>query len=319
MGEPRDRSGSTSNRGSRRKAANYDGKINCGVCTSPVDDAVDCERCEKSVCLSCAEITTGEYDILKTKKYLSWKCQVCCDLPKASNKKKQSELSIVLDQLKTMREDQNKNMRSFDQKLDNLEMKIEAKIEQKVEEKVEQMLEEKIAKNLKESIIKEVNQVMKEHKEREIRENNLVFFKVCESVATEKTERIQEDIQSVHDVLEAIGLSDEDYIITKAYRIGSKEAKKDEEGQNQASNETEPRPLKVCLEKKESKKTILGAAKKLKDVKDEKIKGVAISADMTPAQRKERKERRAKEKRSTHQKSHDQSPFRGSQEPVGGN
>jgi len=304
MAEIKERLSSTSSRGNRRKAANYDGKTDCEFCTSPVDVVVECDRCDKKVCLDCAEITQEEYDIFKAKRNFQWRCQICCEQPKtASRKKQQSELSIVLDQLKTMREDQNKHMRSFDQRLDNLEKKLESTIEQKVEEKVEKIMEERIERNFKDSIITEVRQIMKEHKDRELRENNLVFFNVPESKATEKTEKIQEDIQIVCEVLQAIGIKDEDYDITKAYRLGNPKSDQSQEG-------TKSRPLRVCLDKKESKKKVLGAAKKMKDVTEEKIKNIAISADMTSAQRQERNERRARDRSKTEKVSPDTDSFR---------
>ena len=54
----------------------------------------------------------------------------------------------------------------------------------------------------------------------------------------------------------------------------------------------------------------------MKEVTDEKIKKVAISPDMTSAQRQERKDRRAKEARKAQKKSQESEAFRDSSQEA---
>ena len=99
---------------------------------------------------------------------------------------------------------------------------------------------------------------------------NLIFFNIKESKREEVTERIEEDIKEIKQVLKKIDACADKF--SKPIRLGKK------------CDGAKPRPVKIRLSSQEEISQILRQAKKLRGT------DIFISRDMTPLERREWKE-----------------------------
>ena len=99
-----------------------------------------------------------------------------------------------------------------------------------------------------------------------------MFFNISEPQEEEAKDREQKDCQTVTSLCRELGI--ESVGIQKSYRVGKAQPGKH-------------RPLKITLDQRHTKYSILKNAKKLKH--SQTFKGVGISLDQTPKEREQEK------------------------------
>ena len=217
---------------------------------------IQCEICEEWVHPVCIDISLEAYDILFKKGVsalsgFKWFCDKC-DI----------KLIQTIDKMATI-----------ESKTTILEKDMKVVIERV----------EKIEKNIKHSVKDEVSEFLEHKDEIDWRKNNLVVFGLPEPVEpsgistgpwnTEK--KIEQDTIKIKEIITTelgVGLSPRNEIYG-ARRLGT-------------WNPDRPRPLRITFDDIQTKRSVLGSAKKLKQSTDPVLKGMHINPDLTEEQRK---------------------------------
>ena len=253
----------------------------CEVPTNVFDKGMSCDACQKWECITCSQVPETVYDAMQGQDVtkLKFKCEDCT--------KKAPQDNAILDKLDQVIQFQAQQFSTLDTKVTNMESNMdikftnleevmEEKIDSKINEKMEQLFEEKVQNTMRKEIVNEVKEILKEQKDRERKECNVVFFNIAEPTATIQAELKTADMSFIVGICEEMGVGD--ITIQKMFRLGKKN-----------EDSAKPRPIKVCLTTQQERKAVLTGARNLKDTKNEEYKKVGIAPDQTLAQREMRK------------------------------
>ncbi len=166
-------------------------------------------------------------------------------------------------------------------------------VDQSVEVKFENVKDDfsKIKDSITEAkaSMKETKDFLSEEKDKESRKNNIIIYRMIESVAESNVDRQKDDVRAcVQLVRNALLLPCDENEFKRIFRLGKKEAGKD-------------RPLLVEFKNNVLKNHVMESLGRLKDAEDE-FKRLSISHDMTKTERDETKRlvQQAKERTILH-------------------
>lgn len=251
-------------------AAEQDTTI-CPVCQELVnetDRAIECEICLSWFHQACCKVSDSLYNIISSDEndQISWYCTYC----KRGAKQIMSKLQQVNKRQNKMDSELIKissNQDKTDDRVDNIEKRLHELEQNKSVPKAPGI------SNTTEIIAKSVQEM----ETRYDRSNNVIFFNVPEDGTDDIETRKKSDLDTANHICrEQLEVTAS---IEKTVRLGAK-------------NESNKRPLKVCLEKKEQRTNILRNAKKLRNSTNEMLSQVYIAPDLTPQQREDSKKLR---------------------------
>lgn len=214
----------------------------------------------------------------------------------ATNSSENKKEDAIMGKLQKLIDLHTEQFNQLNNKLENLEKSLEDKIDQKIDEKLqtvhqkmatvneklEKVVENKVNNTLKKQILDEVKEVVHEHKERDRKACNIVFFNVIEPEQEDPGQRMESDVNFIVEICQEMGVHDA--TIKRLFRLG----------RNKPDDPEKARPLLVSFSSQEEKKRVLASAKNLKHTNHKDFKKVGLAPDLTPLQRKERKARLTK-------------------------
>ena len=248
--------------------------VECVVCSkyfvNKHDKLIECDRCEKWVCLPCSNLTSEQYDAIDDN--LIWFCRHC---------RKPAIQAVKTDQ--SIEEKCNKFLAMFkseiNEKMSDIQKKVSSiESSQKSMENQLSVLNENDNPHLKskghtmgdEAIIKEV-QI------REERKCNAILYNVREPETNLKDERKTIDTNVVNEIIE---LCDEDIgknSFTNLVRLGKKEPDR-------------IRPIRITFNNTDVKRQFFRNLGNLKSEKNENYKEVSVNHDLTVLEREKEKQ-----------------------------
>jgi len=267
-------------------------KVNCIFCGETIDKkkpAIRCDICVNWVCFTCSNLSKVLYaEISKAEESdIEWMCRVC--------KGTKTDLRSINDTLKDLIRSNDDRLSTVESKLTNLETNLKESVEEskKMKESVRNDLAEDIGKvrtdiagdlsKMRSDITDEIDKRLKEKEDIAKRERNLFFYKVPESDDSESTNRIVHDRNYVFKVCEEIGIKEPK--LTSVVRFG-----KIVRNEDKTINTSKPRPIRITFLEKRERRLVLTNAKLLKTPKDESLKSISISRDLTAVERNQYKE-----------------------------
>jgi hypothetical protein len=239
---------------------------------------VECEHCDRWLCLKCADLDEPSYTFLKNKTSVHWYCLACT---------KQAVSAVKTDNLietkckeycegfkKELRAEMKAKWDEFSQKLGNTKAALEREDNALKQSVVD--LKAEMDRKFGDVATEAASVSVKEMQEREWRRNNIVIFKMQESPNLDPNARKEEDMAHVNNICTILDITTQ---IRNAVRLGKKEPGK-------------VRPLKVTLGTSLDVTNIIKVARKLEEVTARehlKYKDIIIKNDQTPMERDERR------------------------------
>lgn len=168
-------------------------------------------------------------------------------------------------------------LNKFEDRLVSVENSLESKASKQDVASISQSLKAMDQKIQQLAAAKEPTQItnvedsVKEIKDRDSRKTNIVWFGIPESVSEEATTRKQEDIDGVKELCDSV--LEVSVEIKQAKRLGKKADKS--------------RPLLVTLENADQVSNVLKNSRKMSEHSNERIKKVSVKRDMTPLEREQ--------------------------------
>ena len=231
----------------------------CKICNILVDDgkAIGCNKCDAWVHWKCSELTEPQFNFLNKPNCpdsIKWICPVC-------EADKDSTPASVRDA-----------------KLDTLSALVLTVTQQN--QQIIQSMSSSISKSkaVEDDIARNVTEALEDHKERDDRRNNLIFFNVPESGATEDGEG--DDIYKVKAVVRHVCQLTEVDEVTSPSIVRLGDIRKPSPDQPNPR----PRPIKLVFPESAIRDKVLKNARRLKD---SKFKKIGISPDKTKKEREE--------------------------------
>ena len=267
--------------------------VKCRICLEVFvgenDMLVICDRCENWVCLQCSGLSETQYKSLDGN--LQWYCDDCklpaiqaVKVDRSIEEKCKEYLDAFKEEFKTEIDNQLKEMREDIQDIRNKQMQSNPSGD-KVETTVQKAIQESIK-------IQE-----QEQNDREKRKNNIILFNVVEAETNMKEERLKHDTELFKRICDEICDGNTNRIeVTEIRRIGKKSEIRDGE-----KTENRCRPMIVKLKEQTSKRQILVNANKIHDSKDDSLKPVRMSHDLTLKERETAKHLHQEAKRRENQ------------------
>ncbi len=250
------------------------------------DKLIECERCEKWICLKCSGLTEGQYEAMNDESLgcmLHWFCITCTELA-VKAVKTDNDLDEKCKQY----------MARFKSEI-RAELKEEfAKIQTSLEEKLTQEIKTVNSKidnlnlpkpqvaNDDSPRVENMELMMEEMKDREARKLNLIIFNLEESDAVQGEERKNYDHEESRKILSTIGAT---VPITRPTRLGKR-------GDGKIG-----RPLRITVSSVSDQHTVLKAAATLRG--HHKYGEVFINKDQTPWEQRQWKKLLEERKRKT--------------------
>ena len=268
----------------------------CTACdtlyTKDDDKLIECERCERWICLDCSGMSEEHYNLLNDSKYgefLHWFCQQC-NQQAMKDWKTGNAIEIKCKEYMTkFKSEITEELRGELQKVEEtLEMRISDEI-QKVNVRIDGLESERkqaTAGDSEEKTEEEVEKFLEEVRDREARKHNLVIFNLKESDATDGEERKNFDSECVRKLLSSIGAA---VPFSSVTRLGKR-------GDN-----TVARPVRITTASTDDKHRVLKAAVKLKDLED--YSRVYVNRDQTPLEQRQWKKLLEERKRKMQESS----------------
>lgn len=245
------------------------GTNNCGKCKVEVkstDNGLFCELCRKWFHAGCGKCSLSLYKVLQEEDQQLWFCPECrpgvvqaCAQVKRLKEENQT-MKQEMKELKEKYEDLTKEIKQMDERR---KVREEGMVDRAVGEAVKRM----------EMLLAESERQKEEKEDRERRRKNVIIFNLPESNKEQGKDRELDDKQTCEQVFERT-LNVGGCKIEKVFRLGKKQ-------------DAKVRPTMVKFEDEVSKWQIISKAKYLKEQKDETIKGLIISLDLTLQQREE--------------------------------
>ena len=243
----------------------------CHRCELPVDKTITCSGCKLTFCLRCGKISETLYNCITAGEMndFHWSCKSCkSTFPSLQN------ISASLEDFKGKYENR---MSNLEQKVEN----IKHTTKQEVTSQISSMKQD-IIDSLKSDINVVVDKRNRELEDRKRRELNITLFNLPEHNSYDNSENKRKDEIDVRSISASLGL--EILNIVTTYRLGKKVQSK-------------TRPLRVVLDSKSQRKFLLDNARHISSKTSEIYQSVVIAKDLTPEQRKERREKIQEKKR----------------------
>ena len=206
----------------------------CGNCTLGLimGQSIVCKgECKQDFCYMCADLKPQQCEMLNGTLGSSWKCKTC--RKNNSQLTNSSDLNGILLAMKNSMEEDRQERRTqiseINEKLHSisgLTTKVE-KIETEIAthddrlSKLETKIETKIEKSKPGEIdVRQTNAIIRELREIESREKNLIFSNIPEPVSQLPENRKQEDLEKTLNILKALEITD--IMPIKVIRVGKK-------------------------------------------------------------------------------------------------
>ena len=279
----------------------------CTACDADVgenDKGLECEICKKWWHAGCVDIKDLEYDMLSRheKGSIHWYCPLCNIKTMHMVKLIQTlndRMSYNENQLDEIKLDIQNRMQSINTTLNGMQADIamlrkdidqgqaQQTIITEMKNDVEKVKTQNFADIVQQEMRKmegEVNMVKKtleetregaeEEREREMRKNNIIIYRMKESVAPSAELRQQEDSEMVGQLLQSVlELPYDDGNVKKIIRLGKKQ-----------ENTVTDRPVLVEFSNRTVKNYVMENLNKLGKA-EKKFKDLSITYDMTPKER----------------------------------
>ena len=232
---------------------------------------MNCDSCENWVCLKCANMPQSLY--LELQKHadesdntalINWYCKICKGLA--------SDMKTINTNVLELKKSNEERLNRMEDKISNLEKSVKDTVRQEVEV-VRDELSNSVQKNLSETVSKLVDTRLKEMEDRKNRASNMIFFNVPSLEDPTPTVRKEHDIFMIKQLFNEI-FPEETFLVTTCFRLGKKKPE-----------DTKEPPLKVICDSKAQRRRLLQNAKSILDNKDENLKKVIVSRDLTVEQR----------------------------------
>lgn len=276
-------------------SSNDEGEIlNCDVCTESVEQLIQCDRCLIWFCCTCAKIPTRMLEALYEFSALHWFCCRCDKIainaiksfndqsPRTSDVTSciTEAISTAMNSLKLSLQETINNLQNASHAAPTLTSVVSETPTMDVESpSLSPGLLPKPKSLTVHDISQAVSSCMSEEKEKQKRKLNLIMHNVPESSSTEGQQRKQDDIVKVREIFaNTLQVTSK---VTNAVRLGKKGEK--------------TRLLKITVDSEKDKASILRNAMKLRSCDSpDHLKKIFITPDMTPKEREENKNLRAK-------------------------
>lgn len=255
----------TSNQPKRLRIGSDDAETECQKCSSIIKENIACSGCKLKYCLKCAKINEALYKCIQAGEMdqFIWSCTSCrATFPSLEN------ITSALNDLR----------KSNDDRIGNLEGRVKS-IEEGNQVDIQMSvssMKEDIITSLKDDLDKLVDIRIREIDDRKRRDCNILIFNLPEPRNRRPEENKKSDEEDVKALSLHLGL--ENIQILTIFRLG-----------RQTSGSC--RPLKVVLQNKSHKKYLLDNAKHIQAKAPHNMRRVVIVRDLTPTQRKERRDR----------------------------
>ena len=251
-----------------KQSTSADDIWNCKVCeleySDPDDRLMECEYCDEKFCIQCIGITKDQYEIVSDPQF-SWYCKDC-----------KEKVSRCIKYEKEIEKRCEAYMAKLEEKYDARFNAIEGKVSA-IEKQIKQPnTTQASAAKVDEVVEEKLQERDEELKQRELRKNNMIIFKLDEPDTNLKEERAKLDVEAIVKMCSEIGVDEftkEDIITTT--RLGKK------------SENVTPRPLLVKLKEAKVKKELFMRLQTLAEV--DEYKDVSVNHDLTMKQRQEYK------------------------------
>ena len=254
------------------KSGLKEGKDVCKICESEVteqDKGISCDVCEYWLHSKCAKISDSNYKIYK-KESLQWVCPTCMKAKKDVNGLYQSMIEMIKSSEEDRENDKEERemmmtmMKKMSLQISGLEKIIDDKINEKI----------KLTEN---EILTKINEEMEERLEKFKRRKNIIVYGVAEREGRNEKERFETDCKNIKDLLTEIKTDIKSYEVT---RIGKF---------NGEGSKIRPRPIRIELSNESDKFEILKNAIRIRNTRNENLKRVVITTDMSFKQRQSEK------------------------------
>lgn len=249
----------------RSRQDSSDPETSCQKCDKIIKEKIMCQGCKLDYCVKCAGITPTLFECLIQGEMedFFWSCKSCrATFPSLDN---------ITKILKDSQEKSNARMNKLEDRVSSLESSKD-EMRQSV-----LVMKDEIVSSVKEDISKLVDARHSELEDRRRRETNITIFNLIEHNFPTGNENKKADEEDFNVLCSSLGVETPGF--TNCFRLGRKVANK-------------TRPLKVLLNSKVQRKTLLDNAKYIKDKAPPNMRRVIISKDLTQIQRNERKQRR---------------------------
>ena len=262
----------------------------CSSCEHNLDDdedetngLIECERCQKWICRTCADIRPEEFNVIAGNERFHWFCDDCELFAMASieNSKKVDGKKVNINSGEMQRlvlSRVTKIMDKMETKNDLHLQKIERTTNSYADalKKENELITKKVSSQVS-SINKNLEKIAQapviaatEVKDRDSRKECVIVSGVPESDSDDHETRVEHDLQEMKKI--CVNGLDIKVSIDKITRMKSK-------------NGSAPRPMKVRFKDEKTKWLVIKNAKNLAQV--EEMKKVFIKPDMTAAEREE--------------------------------
>lgn len=245
-------------------------ETSCQKCDKIIKEKIMCQGCKLDYCINCAGITPTLFECLIQGEMedFFWSCKSCkATFPSLDN---------ITKILKDSQEKSNARMNKIEDRISCLESSKDDMRQSVL------LMKDEIVSSVKEDINKLVDTRHSELEDRKRRETNITIFNLTEHNFATGSENKMADEQDFNLLCSSLGIETQSF--SNCFRLGRKTANK-------------IRPLKVLLNSKVQRRTLLENAKYIKEKAPPNMTRVIISRDLTPLQRNERKQRRQQNRR----------------------
>ena len=237
----------------------------CQRCEYAADKTITCSGCKLNFCTDCAKISNTLFKCLIEGELndFHWSCKSCkACFPTLQN------IAGTLEEIQKRHENR---MDHLETRMGNIENTTKKEVEVQV-----QSLKSDILESLKSDINTVVDERTRELDDRKRRESNITIFNLPEHSHDNGADNKRADEEDILEIFSDLGLQNPS--ILNLFCLGKKVP-------------TKYRPLKVILDSKTDRKFLLENAKYIIDKTAAKFHRIIIAKDLTPEQRRERREK----------------------------
>ena len=240
----------------------------CPQCETQIREGTEylvCVHCGLSFCRNCTSISKEQFKLITTPGLnLSLTCPTCkYTLP---------TLLRLDSSVAEIKKTNNERLTKLELNVAEIDIKLDKKIEQETKAKIDSLKDE-ITDKMVNELNEKIDLRVKEIDARKRRSQNLMIYNLPESKDDNSDQRQEFDKNLINEIASSLDVKLDDF---KGYRIGIRSTDK-------------IRPLKIVFDNKRNRRDFLSQAKHIRLKAPDKLKKTIITADMTPAQREERK------------------------------
>lgn len=249
----------------RARQDSSDPETCCQICNSVITEKIMCQGCKLDYCLKCAGINYRLFEYLTQgdMEDFLWSCKSCkATFPSLDN---------ITKYLKESLDKNDTRMTKIEDRMGKLETSHQSTNKTIID------MKEEICRTIKEDVNRLVDERNSELEDRRRRETNITLFNLSEHNFPSGQENKDADGQDFSQLCTCLGVETPNMITW--FRLGRKTPEK-------------TRPLKIVLDNRSKRKTLLENAKYIPQKAPLYLRQVILSKDLTPTQRQERKLRR---------------------------